>query len=288
MKKILLTLLATSLFSGISKGSLPDCLEDSINNYSLVLFTLNKNMVRIEQYDLDDLKQEVNYISNDKSNSHCVYRLALGERGLKVSSVLLNANELKKMMVLTQRGRKDIWYILHWAKLMAKHQYDVQEFMRAYSELLDVSISTGAKPHWISKIQITWGYDVNKIALYIELERKVEAVAAVIVPTCILQTPASMFQLLTREQLLEMGILTVADAHTRTVSQERPGCGSCSLESSSCAADLPEEESYVESSDDVAVQSQVKPTWYSALYQGVIGKLAAVQRYMCDKIKFLC
>ena len=250
------------------------------------MFTLNKNIARIEQYNLDELAQEVNYISHDKSNSHCVYRLALGERGLKVTSLLFNVTELKKMMILTQRGRKDIWYILHWAKLMMNHQHDVQEFMRAQAELLDVSISGDHKPHWVSKMQVTWGYDVNKVGLYIELERKVESVAAVVVPTCLLQVPTAMFQLLTRQQLLDAGILTIADLHMGQAEIKRPGCGSCCVQDNqACNGDECDDDVVVVNSVDA---SAVKPAWYTSLYQGVVGKLASMQSYMCQKIGIFC
>lgn len=202
--------------TGSLEGSLEGCLENGFDRFSLILFTLEKNVVRVERYSLDELAHDVNRLSKKESNSHCRYILHLGERGQQVTNIGWNFSNMKNLMIETMHGKKQIYYALDWAALLAKENEKAQGFMRADVTIREVFNVALKQPRdaqkkgitWLSSLAITWGICSHQLAINLIIEGKVHAACAAIVPNYFLDDTGDACVDLKKSDLIDADLLT--------------------------------------------------------------------------------
>ncbi|MDR3550367.1 MAG: hypothetical protein P4L31_03070 [Candidatus Babeliales bacterium] len=223
MKKlyvIMLTLLSVTritqgCLSGTLEGSLSDSLNGNFDQFSLLLFTLEKNVVRIERYCLDELACDVNRVSRQASNSHCLYKLTLSEQGSSVTNIGWNIFGIDALVVETQRNKIKSYLGLSWAKLIAQGNEQPQDFMRAQvtiREIFNVNTAQADRANqkvigWFSSLAIAWGLPSQDLIINLILGRRIQAAAAVVVPNSFIDMALDSCIALNKSDLITMGAL---------------------------------------------------------------------------------
>lgn len=210
-----ITRITQGCLSGTLEGSLSDSLGGNFDQFSLILFTLEKNVVRIERYCLDELACDVNRVSRQKSNSHCLYKLTLSKRGQSVTNISWNIFDVENLIVETQRNKKKSYFGLRWGALIARNNEHIQDFMRAEVTIRDIfNINTTEADRsatraisWFSSLAIAWGLPSQGIVINLILGRKIQAVAAAVVPNSFLDATLGDCVELNRSHLISMGVL---------------------------------------------------------------------------------
>jgi len=192
------------------EGSLPGSLDDNFEQFSLILFTLDRNTVRVEKYTLDEFAPEMNRVSKQSSRTHCFYKLRLGEQGEKVNNIAWNFSDIDNLIVETSRSSKKIYYALNWRTLVAQAGFTAQDYMRAEANIQEVYNVTSEGSNavdWFSSLEVKWGLPTFELRINLRLERRVQAAAAVIVPNYVLEADLYDCNELKRAELFTLGIL---------------------------------------------------------------------------------
>ncbi|BDC35131.1 hypothetical protein Noda2021_10890 [Candidatus Dependentiae bacterium Noda2021] len=91
-----------------------------VNVYSaptLLFFLAEKNTVRIESYQLDQL-QPVNFISNKLSNEHTLHVVKMGTKNVSVNELLWDANHPDQLAIVLHGKNKQSLSTLQWYSLL--------------------------------------------------------------------------------------------------------------------------------------------------------------------------
>jgi len=201
---------------GSLEGSLDGCLDNNFDRFSLILFTLEKNVVRVERYSLDELAHDVNRLSRNYCNTHCRYILRLGEQGQQVTDIGWNFSDIHNVMIETSRNKKSIYYALDWVSLLAQTNAKAENFMRAdvsIREVFNVDMKTARETMtrgmtWLSSLAIVWGISSHQLVINLIIEGKVQAVCAAVVPNYFLDDTLEPCVDLKKHELVQAGVLT--------------------------------------------------------------------------------
>lgn len=286
-KRYLLGLLALiSLINPLYGSHISDCvstignIECTIGQFSLLLFSLEKNILHIERYALDELALDVNRLSRKDCNAHCLYTLHLGEKGQRVACIDWYAADMKKLKVSTFRGKININYLLDWAGLLIKEDGQLQEFMKApvkIREIFNVDLldtKSDRKVRWFSSLAIKWGLEEHALDINLIVERKVQSVSCAIVPNCLIDDINDLCVDMKKLDLLNAGLLTLAPQDivgTKTTGNFFSDCVGDD-EQSSDACDNP----------DCCTGCSCQESWYCSLYHSIAAKLAALKNAVCS------
>ncbi len=105
--------------------------ELDLSALDVVVMLLEKNVMRIERYNMKELQEGDNEMPRKVSNSHCSHLLHLGERGLHVQSISQHPSQVDQLKVITFRGKKEIEFSFNWAKLLLDDPAQAHETMFA-------------------------------------------------------------------------------------------------------------------------------------------------------------
>ncbi|MCX5922893.1 MAG: hypothetical protein NTX86_06230 [Candidatus Dependentiae bacterium] len=237
------------------KASHNGILECSINQFSLLLFTLEKNVVRIERYGLNELMSEINRFSRHESNEHCIAMLNLGEHRQRVVDIEWSAMNMEDLLVTTIRSKNPIVYALDWSSLVAYEDAQVQEFMRANARINDVfniDFSNGGHVdravRWFTSLAVEWGVGDENLTISLIIERKIERVCGAVVPNCFLDDNGDMGVIWKKDELIDAGVLTLLpqDDGMATRAQDHVG-DLCTDELGVDLDDVEENQSFISS-----------------------------------------
>ena len=198
-----------SWYDTIAGGSLYDSAADNFEHFSLILFELDRNKVRIERYVLDELGQDVNRFTRASSNDRCLYCLPLAEQGQKVVNIGFNMDSVHNVIVETQRGGHKTYYALNWGLLIGRQGFQAQGYMRVQASIEEVFnvVDENAHISWFTSLRIKWGAPGADLTIKLLLEQRLNAVAAVVVPNCLLEERLGICHELKKADLLQLGIL---------------------------------------------------------------------------------
>ena len=285
-KRYLLGLLAIISFINPVYGShISDCastignIECTIGQFSLVLFSLEKNTLHIERYALDELAQDVTRLSKKDCNAHCLYTLHLGEKGQRVACIDWYTSDMERLAVSTFRGKTNINYLLDWAALVIKEDGELQEFMKApvkIREIFNVDLLAEAKDRkvrWFTSLAIKWGLEGHSLDINLILERKIQSVSCVIVPNCLIDDLDDLCVDMKKIDLINAGILTLAP-------QDIVGTKTANF-FSDCVED-DEQSSDACNNPSCCTECTCKESWYGSLYCSIAAKLEALKNVLCS------
>src|ERR1700722_5536205 len=105
--------------------------EVDLNALDVVVMLLEKNVMRVERYNMQELQEGDNVMPRKVSNTHCSHLLHLGERGLHVQSISSHPTLVDQLKVITLRGKKEIEFSFNWAKLLLADPMQAHEAMFA-------------------------------------------------------------------------------------------------------------------------------------------------------------
>lgn len=205
-------------------------------NLGLVVFMLDRNVVRVERYDLQELQEGVNHISRKVSNEHCSYVIHMGERGQHVSALNLNPSNVREMRVSTYRGKKAIDYSFDWSKLVLLDPQQAQNVVRTESEVTsivheaaqavdvqqenatsDANIFRKAKrsvkkSKVTSTVVVSWNQQ-SKTVKTLEFERPIESIIAFVMPMSLFKEEETRMHEMKKADLVGNGFMAkVQDA----------------------------------------------------------------------------
>lgn len=206
----------------------------ALNSFFLVLFLLDRNVLRIERYDLNTLNDELNIISRKKSNENCDFALKLGERGQSVVDIKFNPADVTELFVLSKRGKKEIPYLLDWAALIVRDDVLVDEAVRAQAQIIpnkSLSPLTHFKNKAQTKIEIEWAQK----RLLIQLQEPFQQVAAVVVPQDLFKNTVARSRIVLAKELFESGIMQKSLARGGAIDDENDDEGAVDQEEQSPA-----------------------------------------------------
>jgi hypothetical protein len=240
-------------------------IECSIGEFSLLLFSLEKNTLHIERYKLDELAHDINIVSSKDSASHCLYKLNLGERGQRISCIDWAPNNSAQLVVTSQRAKVVINYLLNWAMLVIKEDEIIQDYMKAPITIKKVDTDLLKKPatKWASALAITWGIEGHSLDINLVIDRKIESASCAIVPNNILEELGVTCLDMKKSDLINAGIMAIAPQDiilTKTVQ-------------ALCLEEQDKE------------NDQEQPSWFNTLYNSVAAKIAILKEYVfscCD------
>lgn len=229
---------------GSLEGSLEGLLESSFDRFSLILFTLEKNVVRIERYSVDELAHDINRLSRSYCNTHCRYILRLGEQGQQVAHIGWNFSDVHNVMIETHRNKKQIYYALDWVSLLAQPNAQAENFMRTdvkIREVFNVNVKTARETMtrgvtWLSSLAVTWGIASHQLVINLIIEGKVQDACAVIVPNYFLDDTLEGCVDLKKHELINTGVLTKLAHRNVKISDETEVERDQSFCSSVCSA----------------------------------------------------
>lgn len=281
-KKYLLGLLAIiSLINPLYGSHMSDCastignIECTIGQFSLILFSLEKNVLHIERYSLDELAQDVTRLSKKDCNAHCIYTLHLGEKGQRVSCIDWYALDMEKLTISTYRGKANINYLLDWASLVIKEDGELQEFMKApvkIREIFNIDLLSDVKDRkirWFTSLAIKWGLEGHALDINLILERKIQSVSCAVIPNCLIDDIDDLCTDMKKLDLINAGLLTLAPQDivgTKTTGNFFSDCVEDD-EQSSCTCDS---------------ECSCQQSWYGSLYNTIAAQLAALKNAVCS------
>lgn len=106
--------------------------------FSLHLVIQESSTCRVERYEMQELKKGDNYITRKMSNAHCSHILNLGERGMHIAKLDLNAENARMLNVLAHRGKKAIQYTFDWATLLLSDPTQAHRAMHAHAQMKEI------------------------------------------------------------------------------------------------------------------------------------------------------
>jgi hypothetical protein len=206
-KFILLSLLATQFFS--LGATYISYFSTDYEHFSLVFFTVDKNILHVERYPLNELLQnETNFISKKMSSNKCSHVIYLSERGLKIGDMVRHAQS-ETFLINAYRGKNKVSYHLSWAKLLLNDAQAAQDFMHAQLDLQQApDFENGKGMNWHSYITVSWGPHKESNFSF-AFEREIETAHALIIPTVLCKNLDAP-QTLTRQDAMAAGIITLA------------------------------------------------------------------------------
>jgi hypothetical protein len=250
-------------------------IECTIGQFSLILFSLEKNVLHIERYSLDELAQDVTRLSKKDCNAHCLYTLHLGEKGQRVGCIDWYALDMEKLTISTYRGKANINYLLDWASLVIKEDGELQEFMKApvkIREIFNIDLLSDMKDRkirWFTSLAIKWGLEGHTLDINLILERKIQSVSCAVIPNCLIDDIDDLCTDMKKLDLINAGLLTLAPQDivgTKTTGSFFSDCVEDD-EQSSCACDS---------------ECSCQQSWYSSLYNTIAAQLAALKNAVCS------
>lgn len=211
-----------SLVNSLQGSFLGNCsytvgnIECAISQFSLVLFSLEKNVLYIERYSLDELARDVTRLSKKDCTAHCLYTLHVGEKGQRAACIDWYNLDMAKLNVSTYRGKANINYLLNWAALVIKEGGELQEFMKAnvkIREMFNVGLLSESKERkirWFTSLAIKWGLEGHSLDINLILERKIQSVSCAIIPSCLIEDFDDLCINMKKPDLINAGLLTLA------------------------------------------------------------------------------
>lgn len=279
-------LIIIGLINPVYGSHISDCastignIECTIGQFSLILFSLEKNILHVERYALDELAQDITRLSRKDCNAHCLYTLHLGEKGQRVGCIDWNELNMEKLNISTFRGKVNIKYLLDWAALVIKEDAHLQEFMKApvkIREIFNVDLLgelKDRKVRWFTSLAIKWGIEGHALDINLILERKIQSVSCAIIPNCLIDDMNDLCVDMKKIDLINGGFLTLAP-------QDIVGTKTAGIFFSDCVSE-DEQSSDACENPSCCTQCTCNQSWYSAVYHNIAAQLAALKNAVCS------
>ncbi len=109
MKRSLLIVLLGSLFLADMRADEELDVKQLLARVDLVLFVLKRNTLCMERYRLDELDSEINQISREMSEKHCVFKIKMRGANSRANCVAWDNGELARLKIITsaRSGKKN-------------------------------------------------------------------------------------------------------------------------------------------------------------------------------------
>lgn len=282
-KGYLSLLLLCAGFGSVLNSSHVSLFEADVTFFSVHILMLEKNVLRVERYGLHELNEGDNYLTRKTSNAHCSHVLNLGERGMHVSSVALDAAQPSALQVSAYRGKNSVDYMFDWAQLLMSDATQVQPAMHAVVKLKEIDqvfaeSQEVKRGRWQSSATITWGTS-EKHEMNLVFERGIESAVAVVVPNILCKDVENEIKIMKKNELLEAGLLKrvggqSVEAEVEAVSQDEVQETVVRANKEVCCS--PYVNSHVDNQTPCS-ESCGCQSWLSAVYCAAVAKIAALK-----------
>lgn len=172
---------------------------------SLVLFCLDNNTIYIEQYPLQELKEDLNYFSAREYAEQCLCAVDMSERGAHVHEVQMIPQEPHKLRIMVRKEQETTMYILNWLELVSEGQIDASllihvecdAYLRGSKRMRSSLLRSQLAPicavfcresfakddkQWLALVGATWRADNIQHSTNFVFDRMVKSACGVIIP----------------------------------------------------------------------------------------------------------
>jgi len=119
LKKLLaILLISTSFFCLQADDNDTDSMNEMLAQVDLVLFVLQRNTLRMERYSLDQLNNEVNVLSKDISDQHCIFKIRLTSAHSRARFIAWDFERSARLKIIAGKKTVPIMYYLLLEKII--------------------------------------------------------------------------------------------------------------------------------------------------------------------------